>query len=535
MKPALGHEKKSKIPWHLVAVFGLFLLLRLGDIFRTLSKDEAGWVMAAFNYHAFTDWLIHPPFGIGLISQWYHFFGIMGMRFLPLLFAVMVFFLLWHFLQKNTDEKTTFWVLLLYSVLHYAVMAGQILDVDGSILASVYLVAVIFFFEGVKDARWLMVSGIVLGISLWIRFTAPLLVVPLLIILGLQERKMDQKKWALLVVPIFASLVLFLAFDQLATGGQYLPRIVQHNFSNSSVSYESGLGDVFVSKVQAIYLYQRRLIPSFLVLLGLGLLLAWKEKNKFIQSTGIISVFFLAFWLLPSGGDKLRLLSSVLPLLSVGAGFALREISEWKQGLVVAGLAAVYGVIFFIGGLTEYETLETVLDLTIAKGVLLLGIPLVVWGFTRDRRVALMVLVAGLLGASLFYTGISSMEKDTSLLAGYIASVSQPAMVNGDYGACVYKALENIPCVVQSEIPTGYQYVNYVREGNRIRLETFEGDVDSTRDVMRAYGLIHYFFTQKVFRSTGVPDLSDCEETALELYGRNLGSHFTCLPIVEQS
>lgn len=529
MKPQpVKEERRKGFPWSVLGVFAVFLILRLGDIFRTLSKDEATWVMGAFNYHSFFDWLIHPPLGIGLISAWYDLVGMVGMRFLPLAFSVIVFVLLWWFLQRNMDEKTTFWSLLLYSVLHYAVIAGQLLDVDGAILASVYLLAIIFFFEGQKDSKWLWASGMVLGLSLWIRFTAPVLVVPLLLILFLDKKKIQWKEWAKLVVPIGASLILFVIFDQLVVGGEYLPHILAHNLTNSTLSYGAGLIGVLIGKAQALYLYQRRLIPAFLVLVGLGCWVAWREKNRFVRSLGIISIFFLLFWLIPSGGDKLRLFSSVLPVACMVAGFALREWNWKKEGAVVAGLAAIYLGFFYFGKLTEYETLETVVRLTGVKWLVLLGIPLLVGLVTKNWKWGVLVLVGGLLGCSLYYTAVSSMEKDTSLLSGYIESVHEPAMVNGDYGACVYKALENIPCIVQSESGEGYQYVRYVLNGDRIDQEIFFDEADSTQRVMQEYGLTNYFFTQKVFRTTPMPELMDCEETELEATGRTVGWHFTC-------
>ncbi len=136
-----------------IAILILFFVVRLPGVTTPFHQDEFKNVVAAETIQSAGSFFAHPP----LMQVWF----VMGhsltggdfFRIWPLLFSLISFIVLYKVVKKRAGENAALASILLFTVSFYSVWGSLMADVDGSVFATLFILAVY------ASDRWYDSSG----------------------------------------------------------------------------------------------------------------------------------------------------------------------------------------------------------------------------------------------------------------------------------------------------------------------------------------------------------------------------------------
>jgi hypothetical protein len=285
-----GFLRKKEFIWAIVLV-AIFLALRLPNIHYPYHQDEYKWVQYSHPEIIPEGTVPHPPLTEFIYAKTLGpIVGDDNFRLIPLTFGLFNLFLIFYLAKiifdpfgKLRASKAAFWTAFLFAVSFYSVLASLMVDVDGAVMPTFFLVMAIGYYKlrisnfkfqisNKKDWIWvgLLVVGAVGGFLIKVSAILPIFAIFLdfLIEKGVfsdKKRIIKYTGFGLLGVVVLAT-VLFLAkyvfpFFNL----EYAVKYWEH-FWNSSTFLSRGWMQTFIQFAKSIlYTSPLLLLPVFFV------------------------------------------------------------------------------------------------------------------------------------------------------------------------------------------------------------------------------------------------------------------------------
>lgn len=137
---------KSRCFW-LFLIFALFLLVRIWGLNLPYHQDENSWLgFASGGLKGLSD-LPHPPLSGLIFVSAFHLFGSVHLRYLPFIFSIINFWLIFLLVRYKFSWKAALWSILFFSAGFYSVLASLMVDTDGQILPFFFLLSAISFYK----------------------------------------------------------------------------------------------------------------------------------------------------------------------------------------------------------------------------------------------------------------------------------------------------------------------------------------------------------------------------------------------------
>ncbi len=301
----------------------LVILLVIGIFLRVLTIDRPFWGDEVdFVYPAKTlvesgrsqtiygsDYNFHPPIGIAIYSAFYALFrNDLAFKITPIIFGMLTIAMTYLLAQLLYNKKTAMFAVFFLVFSKYFITANRRVDVDGGIL-SFFLVAAFYFFAKYLDTRKyknFIAASIFVGLAGTTKVTGffPLFVFPLY--MWIDKKAVFAKEFfisALIASSIFTlGIIIFSNYSD-----NYLLGIITHLIGYGS----SGLLNFINDKAAAVFVILWEFSPF--VLLSSGLL--WLKKEDRLLSFALLLGGIIS--MLPSGGDKVRYISTLLPFFFI--------------------------------------------------------------------------------------------------------------------------------------------------------------------------------------------------------------------------
>src|SRR3989344_7225966 len=209
----------------LIGLLILFVVVRLPGLSVPYQQDEFKTAIAAeAGLSEASSFLTHPPLTAFLLRADALVFGGENLRIMPLMFGFISAVLLFFVVRRRFDERAAMWALFLYAVSFYGIWSSLMLDTDGAILPTFFLLSVYSY-----DRRrwWLLCLALLLGLMVKLSF---ILVVGALLIdfLWANHKTIGPKQ-------LFCLLLALLSFFGLTTAAILIVSLVYPAFSISGM------------------------------------------------------------------------------------------------------------------------------------------------------------------------------------------------------------------------------------------------------------------------------------------------------------
>jgi 4-amino-4-deoxy-L-arabinose transferase-like glycosyltransferase len=203
---------KNRLFW-IIMIIILAIAIRMFGVGLELFSDENVWAETVINSpHLINQpelYIPHPPLAVlGYIATT-SMFGLvpLGFRIFPLMVGVISIIVVYLFSSELYDRKTGLITSLLMAITFYPIWASLYVDVDGNLLLlfTVLTVFSYFKFSKTKDKKFIVLTGIFLGLSMLSKYPAILIPV-ILLIYDFMETKLKNLKSLLFVFLIGAAV-----------------------------------------------------------------------------------------------------------------------------------------------------------------------------------------------------------------------------------------------------------------------------------------------------------------------------------------
>jgi len=338
--------------------------LRMYNIenFRVLVSDEAVYVQSSYaisrGYVPYRDvFLAHPPLYFLIASSWMSLVGatLFLARFFNVLFGIATIVAIWFMCRKIFSTKVAIIASLFYAVLPLAVFFGRNFTIDNALgLFSTLTVFAFLVHYKYGSFKYLLLSGLLAGLSLITKFTAFQFVLFIFIAL-LSEKRFRNLGWfvlAILPIPAFTGVML------LASG--MLPVFIQDSV------YLQFLNQIFsqtlMEKANVLGLYVFWTLPF----LALALFTMANPKNN---EAKLITLWYLIPFVLILLGNfvffqyfiMLNAPLSILAALTV-SGFEIplsrRQLVNLRNRFSLNKILLVFIMLFFVSASLYFTVSE---------------------------------------------------------------------------------------------------------------------------------------------------------------------------------
>ena len=358
---------KNRLFW-IIMIIILAIAIRMFGVGLELFSDENVWAETVINSpHLINQpelYIPHPPLAVlGYIATT-SMFGLvpLGFRIFPLMVGVISIIVVYLFSSELYDRKTGLITSLLMAITFYPIWASLYVDVDGNLLLlfTVLTVFSYFKFSKTKDKKFIVLTGIFLGLSMLSKYPAILIPV-ILLIYDFMETKLKNLKSLLFVFLIGA--VVFSIFPI----GAYLvgsPEIFLRtigwgttNLSERSIITASGFEAFGISMAKTINFLFFYAMP-FIPLLALYAYF-WKRRKQEKILFIYLLVFLIFYTFILYGGVKLRYLMVIIPPLYILSGRVISDIFNKISKNDIINFIATFVISFLIIiGLNSYGTTQ---------------------------------------------------------------------------------------------------------------------------------------------------------------------------------
>lgn len=140
---------KSRYFW-LFLIFVLFLLVRIPGLNLPYHQDEQIWpTIGSSGLKGLGDLgsAPHPPLSGLIFVAAVYLFGQEHLRFLPFVFGIINFWLLFFLVKYKFSWNAALWSVVFFSAGFYSVLASLMVDTDGQILPFFFLFSVLSFYK----------------------------------------------------------------------------------------------------------------------------------------------------------------------------------------------------------------------------------------------------------------------------------------------------------------------------------------------------------------------------------------------------
>ncbi len=130
-----------------IFTFFLFIILHIPAIHFPYHQDEYKWVLYSHPEIIAPGTVPHPPLTEFIYTKIGPVLGDNNFRFIPFCFGVLNFFLLFYLAKTIFSRRTALFIVFLYTISFYSLLASLMVDVDGAIMPMFFLLMTIAYFK----------------------------------------------------------------------------------------------------------------------------------------------------------------------------------------------------------------------------------------------------------------------------------------------------------------------------------------------------------------------------------------------------
>ena len=341
----------------LVLLFVLFVILRLAGLSLPYHQDEWKNVSASETLESAGAFFAHPPLQSLLFVSSRNIFGIDGMRLMPFVFSLLSAILLFVVLGRRSSQHSALWALGLLTVCIYGVWGSLSVDVDGSILPFLFLLAVFFYDSfgiSLPENKWKCFIFIIAVLFLGMMVKLSFVIVPGTLLIdwlwnNRKDIKSKQGSFVLIGGIVFVSVYVGLLYSIQAILPSFnIDFMLGHakQFAGDGRSYLQ----IVVQSMKAIYY----LSPLLLVPLVLIYKETLKRNSIFVIYIILGLIFYLVIFDFSRGALDKYLMFLIIPLVAISGDIIAGLFQKWRlekdkmilfSPKILAGLAGILFVI----------------------------------------------------------------------------------------------------------------------------------------------------------------------------------------------
>jgi 4-amino-4-deoxy-L-arabinose transferase-like glycosyltransferase len=335
------------IPILLLAFF--VRIIGLGDApfsFEVVWKPPVEEMLKGSFYY--TKDIPHPP----MIVVLHYLFALAAglsiqvFRSMSLLMGMSTIVVSYFFAKSLYNRKAAILSALLMAVVFYPVWMSLFVDIDGSVL-TFFMLASLFSFhklEKTKERKWLLMTGVFIGLALLSKYSAVLLF-PVLIIYDLFANKLKNLKTIITVLLIGGAVFsLFPLSSLLLNRPEMITDTLRWGTEGAVRADSTNILYAYVLSFARMFIFLFQYGTPILCIIPLYLLLRKGEKKEYIllSYAGLILVFFT---LVTTGGPKARYITPAVPALTILASNAILTVFnkfDRKDAYKMISVSAVF-------------------------------------------------------------------------------------------------------------------------------------------------------------------------------------------------
>ncbi|MFH1420615.1 MAG: glycosyltransferase family 39 protein [Candidatus Aenigmatarchaeota archaeon] len=347
----------------------LTVALRLYSADRFLINDEITWITPAKNIVAsgFPSnpiycgvpggyFYIHPPMGLILYSTTIASAGVEFVRLVPIIFGLLSILLTYFLGKKLFDDRTALIAAGMMAISSYHIIASQIIDVDGAILAFFNLATILSFVLYKKNLqkRFLFFSGLFLILSLFTKMSGFLVIIPILVYSYALDRNFRKTGKELIFFIVCGIIFLGALYGYASIAGQngYFTEPVNYLMQFSGRGSSPSIQNVLLDKAFYVATASWQMTPFLLALLLLALFKKNRDSNYWLLVSWILTIVII--FMMPYGGAFERYFTTVLPAVFIFIASFLSRINLNKKIIIPVMvisflLAAIFGISDVLG------------------------------------------------------------------------------------------------------------------------------------------------------------------------------------------
>ena len=149
-------------------IFLLFVAIHILAIHFPYHQDEYKWVLYSHPEIITPGTVPHPPLTEFIYTKIGPVFGDMNFRFIPFIFGMLNFFLLFYLSKTIFSKKVALWTIFLFTISFYSLLATLMVDVDGAVMPMLFLIMSIGYFKWKESlpnnaSNWKWLALIIIG------------------------------------------------------------------------------------------------------------------------------------------------------------------------------------------------------------------------------------------------------------------------------------------------------------------------------------------------------------------------------------
>jgi hypothetical protein len=423
----------------------IFLLVVLPQVTKPLLVDEIGFIKAAegirengipaFNQDGRTVYFLpHPPLFVYLLGTALKLgLGLENVRLLPLVFVLMTMALVYVMARVvSRRPEIAFLSMGLYAINPLVVQSSLLIDIDNSVLTFLSTFLVYFFlrFQGNMDLKRTVILGVFLGITLWAKFTTPMLfILSIFLFHGIRGRyKMSfLSTGAMALIGSFLFLVTWWIYAQEYALPFFQP--FEHNLRY--LSNRLGLASYLLVGVlyAGLKIHVFWMTPAFFLLLAMSV--RWRVrdylKTRVLRKLDFLLIYsFLVFsfymivgqspWKFP------KYITPAMPLFAIiTSEYIIRSEFKFKKNYIPAlAISIAYHLLFLRDPLipphTAYEA--AILSLLYIIPLILVFFFLLIFEKSKSKSHLLLTAVLVFIPTSLYLDAVH-LTVDYSTIYNY--------------------------------------------------------------------------------------------------------------------
>lgn len=334
----------------------LFVLIRVFGVHIPFHQDEGKWAGIVNPASPKIGALPHPPLSEIIFRYPARLLGIGNLRMVPFIFGIFSLLLLYYYVKKYFGIRAANLSAFFFTISFYSVLASLMIDTDGQILPTFFLVSLILFYKwleaGSKKGQliWgaVLLASLIVGILTKMSFVIPI---------GAFVVEFIVLKWKHLTRELIVSYLLYAA----GIFAFFLIVIFNAHFIfpsfNLSYSYDywqrflvgfSGrnYAQIIIESLKAIlYVSPLLMLPVFLVSRA-----RLKELRILFIFLALGLIFFLGIFNFGSSALD-RYLTLIIVPLSIVSGVAVSDIFSQDvkiKAIKTVGLGLLGAVVVFL-------------------------------------------------------------------------------------------------------------------------------------------------------------------------------------------
>ena len=321
----------------------IFFILRIPAINTPYHQDEYKWVFYSHTEITPPGTVPHPPLTEFVYTKLGPIVGDNNFRLIPIAFSLANLFLIFYLAKNIFNRRMAFWVVGLFMVSFYSVLASTMIDVDGAVMAFFFLVMAIGYFKlritnyELRGTNWkwlaVLIVGAIGGFLTKMSGVLPLAAFALDFAI-VKEFFADKKKFlkflglgvglALGVIAILLLAKLVFPFFPIEKSITYWK-----HFANSSSFIDRGWLQTFIQFIKAIlYTSPLLLLPLFFIDKEI-----WQKTRPFFFFI-FIGLFFYLFAFDFSIGALDRYFQFLIIPLCIISGAIFAKYMNYESGII---------------------------------------------------------------------------------------------------------------------------------------------------------------------------------------------------------